>query len=252
MADFVINEEVMDVIQQVYDATVRTRQNIPSRPTSERQFNENEDHQAPETYIAIPVDDEGINGLNHAIENVSGEDDELGYGECDIFQLVDGKLSWVEKSEMVYNLSEERIRNGAFSVTRDKFGNWLVVNKTVLLEGILTKRLEPATGPLTGATFGYLRLIEFKERNGIGTGTGTGTGSGSEDATPDTWQVTNRILRFVNRSVNFKGAAGTFGSVKSTGGEFRPDALDCKASEEGVQAIVDYWSDTFGGFVFGG
>ena len=248
----VLSEKDRDYIEEVMREAATRLVNYPPRPLSERQFAEGEDHQGPETYIAIPVEPEGIEGLNHETGNIAGEDDLPGIGECDIFQLVDGKLSWVEKVQQVYNLSEERVRNDAFPVTRTKFGPWIIVNKPVEVCGILERRLDAATGPLTGAKFGWLRLIEWDHSSAIGTGTGTGTGTGSDDDVPDIWKVTKRRLRFVNRSVNFKGAAGTFGSVRKQQGEFHPSVLDCKASEEGIHAIVDIFSDTFGGFVYGG
>ena len=241
MADFVINEETLEVIQQVYDATVRTRLNIPSRPTSERQFTEGEDHQAPELYLAIPVEPEGIEGYDHATENIAGEDDIPGVGECDIFQLVDGKLSWIEKVLQVYNLTESRVRNDCFTVERTKFGDWFISPKRVEVEGILTKTLLPARGPLTGATFGYVRLIEWDP-----------TVLNEDPSIPDKWRLVDRILRIVNRSCSFKGSPGTYGRFGKEQGEFHPNVLDCIASEEGVNSIIDVFADVFGGFTYGG
>lgn len=235
----VLSEKDRDYIEEILRESANRLGNYPARPLSERQFSEGEDHQGPETYIAIPVEPEGIEGYTHAAENVADEDDIPGIGECNIFQLVDGKLSWVEKVQQVYNLTESRIRNDCFPVTRTKYGPWIVIHQRVEVEGILTKDLYPAAGPLTGATFGFVRLIEWAE-------------SREDESLPDKWQLTNRVLRFVNRSVSFKGTPGTYGRFGKEQGEFHPNVLDCSASEEGVNAIIDIFSDTYGGFTYGG
>ena len=214
------------------------RENLPLTSTTESGLQSGEDHQAPEVYLAIPKDSEGLSGLNHFSRNLTGDGDLPGFGECDIYQIVHSRLLWIEKTKNIYNLSEARVRNDIFPVIRTKFGDWIVVNKHVEVEGILTKTLSPATGPLTGATFGFARLVEWSKKS-------------DDSDVPDEWKLTNRELRFINRSISIKGEPGTFGSFRKLGGEFRP-SLDCGVSEEGVNAIVEIFSDTYGGFTYGG
>ena len=228
MADHLygLNRRQFDKVAGMAAEFDRTRENIAITSTTESGLQSGEDHQAPEVYLAISRDSDGIEGLNHSDQNLAGDSDLPGLGECDIYRIIQGRLSWIEKSNQVYNLSEARTRNDIFPVMRTKFGEWIIVNKHVEVEGILYKELKPATGPLTGAVFGYAFLIEWASKS-------------TDDDVPDKWKITNRPMRFVNRSLNQKGDPGTFGRFSKLGGEFRPN-LDCAPSEEGVQVVIEY------------
>ena len=231
---FGLNKDQMQRVAQLVWESDSSRENSSLVSISESGLQPGEDHQAPEVYVAIPKDLNGIEGLNHSTQNVNGENDLPGLGECDIYQIVNHRLLWIEKSKEVYNLSESRIRNDIFPVMRTKFGNWIAINKHVEIEGILSKDLKTAEGPFTGAIFGYAILMEWAAKS-------------TDENLPDTWKLTNRELKFVNRSVSFKGQVGTYGRFGKDGGEFRPNVLDCKASEEGVQAVVAFLNLIQGG-----
>lgn len=199
-----------------------------------------EDHLSPENYVAIPTDPEiGIAGLDHGTEGLSADGDIPGSGEADIFEVRNGVLHWIETTQTVFNLSEERLRNDVYPVIRMKNGSWVVVNKTVILNIILSKRLDPATGPLTGATIGEGIILEFKSSDATG-------------LTADKWKTVSRKARFENHSVGFQGTAGTYGVLAKTQGKMGLIHLDCQASEEAINEIVNIFSDTYGGFTYGG
>lgn len=242
-----LNRSQMQRVAELVAESNAGRQNPALTSTTESGLQSGEDHQAPEVYLAIPRDSEGLNGLNHFHQNLAGEEDLPGTGECDIYRIVNSRLLWIEKSKDVYNLSEARIRNDLFPVIRTKFGEWIVVNKPVEVEGILTKQLKAATGPFTGATFGYALLMEWKSLS-------------TDKNKPDSWGLTRRELKFVNRSMNFKGQPGTYGRFGKDGGEFRPNVLDCQPSNEAIQGVAEYLdlvqggigSGVIGGGVYGG
>ncbi len=206
--------------------------------SSEWQYTEGEDHQAPDVYIATPSSVEGIAGLvPQQTTHLPVDDDAVSETLCDIYAVQDGRLRWIGTKQYVVNLSLNRVRNNWFTVERDKFGTWIANEKTVLLDGLLAEPLIAATGPLTGATESYVYLIEY-----VSTATPT-----------DTWRLVSKRLRVINRSVSFKGDAGTYGVFGKFGGELRTVALDCKTSDEGVHAValVNTYGAVFGNGSFG-
>lgn len=244
-AHYLTDTEV-DLLQRVLDTHRGRRVN---QPVSRRDtlWEEHEGQQAPEVYIAIPVESAGIEGLTPAVFGANQEDDEVGAGVCDIYRIVDARLVWVEKTEYVFNCSEARIRDEWFTVQRTKFGQWVVVNHFVVLDALLAEELTAAEGPLTGATVSRAHLIEWLENVAVEDG---------EPYAAANWRIITKSVRVINRSVNFRGSVGTYGVFGKLGGEFRPIALDCDPSEEGVHAVItltgDFGDSTGSGSLGGG
>lgn len=113
MAEFLygLNINQMQKVAGMAAEHDRMRENQQLTATTESGMQQGEDHQAPEVYLAIPRDSDGVEGLNHFQINVAGDNDLPGLGECDIYRVINARLFWIEKSKHVYNLSEARIRN---------------------------------------------------------------------------------------------------------------------------------------------
>ena len=141
-------------------------------------------------------------------------------------------------TEEVYNVSQSPLIEDYITIKRDKYGDWYATGIEDSFEGVLLNWLDPATGPLTGATLGLMVVIQ---RN--------------YPISEDTSEFTSsKIIRgFYNRAISMQGAPGTYGRCKRMNGETRLEYLDCVPSEEGVQVIVEY-EDTLvaGGFGSGG
>lgn len=92
-----------------------------------------DEHQAPETYIALTP----AGGIFPVMESEDtgsafGEDDEPSSAVCQIYRLTSGKLNAIYGlTKTVYNLSNSYIPGESWiAVTRDKFGNWFVASTT--------------------------------------------------------------------------------------------------------------------------
>lgn len=167
---FLTDEEVA-LLQRVIDAHHKNRINTPSRPPTERSFSDREDHQAPETYIAFPQDEDGIPALTPNVGTADDDYDEPGVATCDIYRIIvtDGtpKLQPISGLEReVYNLSENAVPQAWLTVTRDKFGQWLP--------------FDPGTGRMIHGTV-------------LGAATGTGGGFSSSD---ETFSIDNVVAIF--------------------------------------------------------
>jgi len=146
---FALSDSDVAVLKGVLADVNDLRENTPSRPPQERAYAEAEDHQAPETYIAYPQTSAGIPALSGTTP---------GKATCDIWKIVDDDLIDGGFFKDVYNLSDETITQRYISITRTKFGYWIV---------------EPSGGG------GSVRLGVIKAYAGDNTPpTGTGTGSG--------------------------------------------------------------------------
>ena len=96
------------------------------------EYDEDTSHQAPEVYIAkVPA--EGIPAVSKlsvgtaAVGESPEEGDLPGYATCDIFQIVEDRLTATGRSVLVYNLSKSVIEESWACVERDKFGKWVVL-----------------------------------------------------------------------------------------------------------------------------
>lgn len=239
MPNYFLEDRDVNLLQKLIDEARSRRWDLGVRADVNRG-----EEQASDVYLATLDEDAGIDGLDHAIEGASGPKDVPGYALCDVYEVKDGSLSPIAHSVPVYNLSEERIRNDWFSVSKSKGGNWVLNNKTVVVDGILYKKLDPATGPMTGATVGYAVLLEWEKAHTEDRVTGV--------YTPAKWKTVERQLRFVNRSMSMQGQPGTYGKFIKSQGEFNPLTLDCTFSQEAFNIIVNIFSDTYGGFTYGG
>jgi hypothetical protein len=120
------------ILRRMLEEFKQQRVDSPVRALGERSFVEATDHQAPEVYVAVPQDENGIPALDVAGTGSgtwagADSDDEPGSGLCDIFQIVDDVLVPTGFSETVYNLSGSAIVRDWILVVRDKYGKWFAV-----------------------------------------------------------------------------------------------------------------------------
>ncbi len=108
-----LTDRERDLMQEFLDRVRGDRVNTPSRPQQERSYSEAEDHQAPETYIALaPV--EGLPALTAVALTGTGtvDEDEIGtpgFAECDIYKIVSGSIVDAGFTKTIYNLSPRDI-----------------------------------------------------------------------------------------------------------------------------------------------
>lgn len=242
MSANVFSDEDVGLLQEFINQLKRQRYNSPARTPSD---NSDDVGESPDLYMALPQDSLGIPGVIHPT-TIPGEGDVLGQGLCDIFRVdQDGSLTQMGFSQNVFNFSTSSIPRMMVPVQRSKYGEWVVLRVTEIVEGILVTELKPATGPLSGATMCDILVIDR-----------SGTPEYDDDGVmvaPAIWVVTKKRMRVVNRSSGFKGDQGTYGVFENLQGEFRPLVIECKPSEEGVQVIVEYEDALLlGGFGSGG
>ncbi len=94
-----LSDKDRDLIQGILDKSGNTRVNTPSRPQQERSYTEGQDHQAPETYIALAPTG-GIPAIDGATP---------GSAECDIYKILEGDLVEAGFTKLIYNLSPRDI-----------------------------------------------------------------------------------------------------------------------------------------------
>lgn len=102
-----LSEKDRDLLQELLDKERGDRVNTPSRPPMDRSWEEAEDHQAPETYIALPPAG-GIPAMSFNEGATTGTSDDVytpGSADCDIYKIVDGVLTDTGFTKTVYNLS---------------------------------------------------------------------------------------------------------------------------------------------------
>ncbi len=108
-----LTEDDVKILQEALKKIKEGRVNTPSRPPTERSFSQSEDHQGPETYIALPPDG-GIPALKPTEDE--GGYDEPGIALCTIWRIRINpatdlpELYQVEGAEkLVYNLIAREI-----------------------------------------------------------------------------------------------------------------------------------------------
>ncbi len=176
MADaFFLTAADVAVINKLVAAEVNRIVNTPSRPPQERSYDEGEDHQAPETYLAIPhVAIPGRVGL------VPGK------GTCDIYEIVptasplmrDMKFDETE----VYNYRRMPIPSSEyFPVTRTKGGRWIPLVASncdfirfAIVSADVGSSPRSATVNILSRTCGCSTVPEEDPAPDARTGTGTG------------------------------------------------------------------------------
>lgn len=132
-------DEEVRLIQKMIDRERRQVVNQSPNLVTDR-WDQGEDHQAPETYVAaIPAD--GIPGKDDVDDYgdypySEYQEDLVGSAECDIYQIVKEGSFWKLRevtglSKTVYNFGDQAIDGPGFvPITRDKFGKWLVLSST--------------------------------------------------------------------------------------------------------------------------
>lgn len=113
--------------------------------------------QAPEVYVArTPT--AGIPAL--VAEVGTGVNDEPGYADCVIYQLISGLLQATSGTKRIYNLGAEVAGDAWIFVIRDKWGKWWVLEgeteERELVESVcfVSSDSTSATGTGTGLSTG--------------------------------------------------------------------------------------------------
>lgn len=124
-----LSEEFIEILREMAENYRRGRPvNAPSKSRSHR---ENSD--APEMYIAKPVDAGGIPSMEQAGTSLSespAAGDVAGSALCDIFKLSsNGTFQEIGLQKTVYNLSQDPIGYEWIIIQRDKFGSWIAQPK---------------------------------------------------------------------------------------------------------------------------
>lgn len=131
------------IIQDLIDKHKGQLGNTPSRPPTERSWDEAEDHQAPEVYVAKPQTSAGIpkllatDGTTGTGTDISGSlFDEPGKAECDIYKILvdsvsgDPELHSMGLTKTVHNLSSSDLDQDWILVIRTKAGKWIATSTT--------------------------------------------------------------------------------------------------------------------------
>lgn len=121
MPVYVLTEKDRDLLRRVIDREQRRNSNPHARPRT----NADTDFMAPEVYLAKAP----TGGIPARLGNAPGS------VECDIYKIVEGALVTTEFSKTVYNLGEEIEEETWVVVVRDKYGSWIVLSRTEILEG---------------------------------------------------------------------------------------------------------------------
>lgn len=142
-----LSDDDVKILKEVIDEKRRNVQG--GRGFGEKVWNPEEDQNTPEVYIALPPTD-GIPGLNQ-VGTSPGEDDEPGYAECEIYQLIDNGIDTPQLKKMdladktVYNISTSTIPGSTewVLVVKTKTGKWVAVTGggTDIVHGIVHKVL---------------------------------------------------------------------------------------------------------------
>lgn len=120
-----LTREDQKVLQAMIDRVKRGIEGRPpTHPMTEQAWQEGEDHQAPEVYVAkVPAD--GIPALKGNVPGVK---------LCSIYRVVHDPGSTpsvqgvADHVEEVYNLSKVKVPTGFTLVWRDKYGQWFTVH----------------------------------------------------------------------------------------------------------------------------
>ena len=179
-----LSDNDVRILQGVIDAVKGGRINTPSRPPHERSFSDREDHQAPETYIALPQSEDGIPGLVATTGTGSDDYDIAGVGLCDIYRIIindDDKpeihpVDSLEKE--VYNIERNPVSQQWTAVTRTKFGKWIPVTNSVrMIHGTVLGNELGGTGGFdtTDSIFYIDDIVAIYGRKPLETAEDTGT-----------------------------------------------------------------------------
>lgn len=172
------SDEEMRLLARVIRREQQTVRNPPSHQPEESQ-----DYLTPERYIAAIGEAGSIPGLTPA----TGSDtiyDAPGSVECDIYRISNGLLVPAGFTKRVYNLSTRTITSDWFTVSRDKYGVWLVDSSNG--GGKVTRLIvqtESWDTDLLGGGPGAICKVLWKNDEAtipsltIAAGTGTGTDS---------------------------------------------------------------------------
>lgn len=206
-------EREAEIIKLVVNTVLQDLKNPQTRSKSGQPF---EDHQAPETYIALPPEGgiPALSRLGTASDQGPQAGDGPGSASCDIYTLDTNKnLQRVGTSvQTVYNLSTIDIEQDWVLVNRTKFGFWVASESStnIFKEGILDANLTAATNAITSPSTAGLSVY----------GPPT-TGTGGWEAQDEGITVTNRLTAIATI------LAGTWVGVIWTNGEWRPVFADC-------------------------
>jgi len=125
---YVLSAEDVAILREVVAIVKSDPTRLKNRSNSTYGAREVEDHQAPETYIAVPQDENGIPALTE-----SGDGDIPGIGVCDIYRVGTDAfnepiLQEIGRSVKVHNVTLSELEKKPMGVTRDKFGKWLAMS----------------------------------------------------------------------------------------------------------------------------
>ncbi len=141
----------------------RRRENNPSRPDQDRTYSENEDHQAPEVYVAY-TPAAGIGAITGLIP---------GSAVCTVYQISRSgdTLSATARTKTVYNLSGSAISGNIYTpIFRDKYGKWVAVNTS-------------------GGAVRLGNIVGYATASAAATGSGTGTNCNTEEVIDGIYRV---------------------------------------------------------------
>ena len=165
---FGLSTQDVAILQQLISIHKGQLANTPSRPPTERSWDEAEDHQAPEVFIAKPQTSGGIprllpagtgTGTDQFGTTESGSAyDEPGKAECDIYKILTDSVSGDPElhqmtpfKQVVYNLSSTDLNQEWILIIRTKSGKWIA--SPTGGNGATTIRFEvTAAGPHLGST----------------------------------------------------------------------------------------------------
>lgn len=127
----ILNDDDIAILKQIVEE--KRRSVIGGRGFGEKLWNPEDDQNTPEVYIAL-VPSDGIPGLNQ-VGTAPAEDDEPGYAECEIYQLIDDGVTTPQLKQMdmgtktVYNISTTTIQGNSewVLVVKTKTGKWVAV-----------------------------------------------------------------------------------------------------------------------------
>lgn len=147
---------------------VRTgRINVSNSGKPSRLHQRISDHPSPETYIARPVEEDGIPALEEGPTAGTSSDDIAGYAMCNVFQLfhrAGGEpllLPITGFPVKVYNVSRGPIQKDWFLVTRAKNGRWLAI-----VSGVPSFKVR-VTARFTDGGIGYYDWFQVLDQVGF-------------------------------------------------------------------------------------
>jgi hypothetical protein len=122
-----LTKSEVDILQDAINRINNLRENEVTRLTSSEKFTQEEDHQAPEFYIAYT--ENGIEAIDTTVDPPTVSTD-----DCDIYQPVYNGTNWeIQTTEgtaqvTVLNTSETDVDAGTYIlITREKYGQWVVI-----------------------------------------------------------------------------------------------------------------------------